>query len=791
MAQHGGSQPVQTQVELSGTALLAKNTISSVIQVCMEDDVQMWTTIQMEKVGNTLWVSRARIEETQRIFSISLKKPSFWPSRRLIMKKMGLIAGVSMHGWPETISKSLGLTKTFLLVTACRACYTDDEVANTLLEMMWLTDKTSQMRPLLEYNLRFVNAISGYCQGLNPFDQYSSVVSLIRSRVSSPRDMSILFEQCSPKSLATVFVELFTAMQDDDITRITLEGTRSGCFLVAALQWLLEGELQCFFGDSLLFGETGARVVIRLVERIDHAGRPYWHIGRWKEENELKPLIEVRDRSSALLHGSKPTSHTASDTAMVQLSAQCGFRDWQLQEATGILAGAIIMLAYEHGRLYSEKTGFSVALKDICTSRFISSHRAIMHISTAPGGICPSEMDNTVESVRSSIYQQEATAKEKLCHDLHECNVSYYNETYRPMVLDRVDDCEKILEPAIYLAGDALLTCFETENPARRFRPMDDAGVRNHAELLVQMVFQPELFSTHKARGYLFSDFWLAALTRSIPGYTIANQRDLAIANCGYVAYAKVLENISTSARDACIIAVVPGTLRRYDELGRVQERASRLTEVTANDMLRSREFIINDMSVRCFDQSGHYLGIQPREDPTGASLRHLVDRNIDAPVFRITTELRLSYSPPPRSGIAIVQTGHSQKEDDEEEGGARYAPVSWADSIEAIASAQHLSPATLPLSPSVERDLANDWKRRGLYDYMGWHQVGRFASAERNSIAMTASDDGLRFFEAGYLAREGRLFIRHGDCSVVSCLDEAIRYASDLSSNAKWAVLL
>ncbi|KAL4758599.1 uncharacterized protein BDW70DRAFT_162398 [Aspergillus foveolatus] len=455
-------------------------------------------------------------------------------------------------------------------------------------------------------------------------------------------------------------------MQDDDIMRITLEGTRSGCFLVAALQWLLEGELQCFFADSLLFGETGARVVIRLVERTDHAGRPYWHIGRWKEENELKPLIEVQDRSSALVHGPKPTSHTTSDTAMVRLSAQCGFRDWQLQEASGILAGAIIMLAYEHGHLYSEKTGFSVALKDICTSRFISSHRAIMHMYGWPDTRRPSQETTLKELV--AAQDQVASALQTWITQSRSVRSSIYQQEATTMVLDSVDDCEKILEPAIYLAGDALLTCFETENPARRFRPMDDTGVRNHAELLVKMVFQPDLFSTHKA---------------------LANQRDLAIANCGYVAYAKVLEDISTSARDACVIAVVPGTLRRYDELGRVQERASRLTEVTANDMLRSREFIINDMTVRCFDQSGHYLGIQPREDPTGASLRHLVDRNVDAPVFRITTELRLSYNPTPRSSIAIVQIGHSQKEDDEEEGGARYAPVSWADSIEAIASAQ------------------------------------------------------------------------------------------------------
>ncbi|KAL4977909.1 hypothetical protein BDW66DRAFT_149638 [Aspergillus desertorum] len=56
-----------------------------------------------------------------------------------------------------------------------------------------------------------------------------------------------------------------------------------------------------------------------------------------------------------------------------------------------------------------------------------------------------------------------------------------------------------------------------------------------------------------------------------------------------------------------------------------------------------------------------------------------------------------------------------------------RYAPVSWADSIETIAFAQHLSPTILPLPPTVERELANGW-RRALYDLMGWHQVGRFA---------------------------------------------------------------
>lgn len=62
-------------------------------------------------------------------------------------------------------------------------------------------------------------------------------------------------------------MDLFEALENHNIDRITLEGARGGCFLTAMLFWLLEGDIQCFMDSMLVFGRNEAKIVIRLVDR--------------------------------------------------------------------------------------------------------------------------------------------------------------------------------------------------------------------------------------------------------------------------------------------------------------------------------------------------------------------------------------------------------------------------------------------------------------------------------------------------------------------------------------------
>lgn len=106
----------------------------------------------MESIGDSLLISRRRIEAAQELSLKTKNQPGFWPSRK-VLRKVGLTVGVALHGWPDLLPKSIGLIKTFLLVTACQMCYNNDEIASMLYEMMWLSKRNLKAPYLPEYNL--------------------------------------------------------------------------------------------------------------------------------------------------------------------------------------------------------------------------------------------------------------------------------------------------------------------------------------------------------------------------------------------------------------------------------------------------------------------------------------------------------------------------------------------------------------------------------------------------------------------------------------------------------------
>lgn len=311
-------------------------------------------SVIMESIGDSLLISRERIEAAQELFLKTQNQSGFWPSRK-VLRKVGLTVGVALHGWPDLFPKSIGLIKTFLLVTACQMCYNNDEIASMLYEMMWLSKRNLKAPYVPEYNLRFVDAVSGYGHDLVPFKYYDRICAAAKKLIRSHPELIMLFERCNPEVIAKVLVDLFEVLKTPDIDRITLEGARGGCFLTAMLSWLLEEDIQCFLGSELVSGRNEAKIVIRLVDRSG------WYIGKWKVEEQLD-LLETPDNTHPMSIGFTPPSHTSYESAETQISGQCGFSDSpELSNATGILAGAIVKLAYKVDVVYSlnsQSSGF-------------------------------------------------------------------------------------------------------------------------------------------------------------------------------------------------------------------------------------------------------------------------------------------------------------------------------------------------------------------------------------------------------------------------------------------------
>lgn len=758
MAQPGSA--IQVQVEGSNSVLLLGRAFLPLLKACMDDDIQMGVVLAMESLGDLLLISSKRIDQARDHFKPSTVRPV-----RHFISKVNAKAGLEFETWPKKMEKSNGLIKTFLLISASKICFTDEEISRILLEMTAIGEQTpvhQQFYP--DQCSQFITAISGESDSLMPCEHYNQLVTVIRTQLPSPSHMPELFERCSPTQLGRIIADVFNAMRNTENVRVSLEGVRNGYWLAAVFTWLLPDETECSIGDHIVYGKPGSRLAIRLIES------PIWRIGRWRLEEELDPIERGPEGEFRSIRFS-PTQLTSCGSAKSEIAAQFGFKSDAFEEATGVLAAALVNVTYDRGRLYSPKYDNCVQLKVVCAPNFITAHGNAMDRYGWTFDSRDRTVPNTTHSVLEGIENLENAAMstessgrsyvDVLKGYLDKCNIRHYDRNGQPMILGRIDDLLEIIEAAIYLAGDALLACFsENYSSMRVFRPCEHALTEKYAEIIVRMISTAE----PSKNGYPFSDLWMEALRASLPGDHNVDHADLAIAGNGYVAFAKVLEGVCTRKRDVSLIVTVPGVLRRPSSDRNTSGRIHKLKEIVVKDALVGRIFRRREETIQLFNSKGVYHGINPRKAPSEASVVYLIDRTKEGRVFRMTTilqnprlESEALLSPP--TGI----TG---------------APVSWIDSMEAIACGWHLSRASVDLMmrPEAERDIAGEWKETGLLQNVVWHEVGYAGSTTNLCIAMTASDEEMRFFEAGYLSQNTQLFIRH-DVPIVCCLEKAIRH--------------
>jgi hypothetical protein len=331
------------------------------------------------------------------------------------------------------------------------------------------------------------------------------------------------------------------------------------------------------------------------------------------------------------------------------------------------------------------------------------------------------------------------------------------------MLLGKDSEFLEIIDPAVHLATEALLSSFcEGGCSARIFRPCHGARVEKSAEILLDLIFRR---SSSGTKGCPYSKFRAEALEASLPGSQPASPCDLAIASNGYVAYAKVLEGISTGKRTVSVISTLPGTLKRAG--GDVREGGAfqRLVEVTTNDYLCARELHVKKSLVDPFILGQKYFGIEPRPDPNWVEAKHLL--NIERTELRLTTLLQASprRNANPVQQILVTAGGFSKD--------PTPSTTSWGDSIEALAFAEHIFENIL--ATDDERMLAEEWQKDGIFGKIVWHEVGKHLSQFNHCIAMTSSNEVLRFFEAGYLGQQRKLLIRQKGVPLVSCLARAL----------------
>ena len=769
------SQPgniIQPQIELSNLALLSANLVTRVLSASSQDDVQPQAALAMEALGQRLFVSKQIIETGQEIF-----KPSKEKQRgKVVINSMKLIIGLTSSGWPEAMRGSISLVKSFLLAMACKVCFTDEDAGFILHQMMWSTGVVNAFPTYASQIGQFISAISGYGAAILPFEHYNKILSTIRSSLRSPDELSIIHELSPADKLGDILACVFDALRNDEITQVTLEGARTGLWLLTAFSWLLPEETECVISNRRILGIPGARLVIRLVDRAE------WEVGEWRLEQKVESVIIPTEDvvpSLKFLH----MSHTPLASAKATISAQYHLSS-KATEATGQLAAALVDVVFKKGILVSDKCSSSARLSAVCSESFVKIHNTIMRRYGWDYGVdseAATSFQRKKESVAEALgariehvtdhptlHPTDSTNINMITKEIDDCNIDYYDRFLEPMLLGEDSEFLKVIDPAVHLATEALLSCFCEEGcSARVFRPCHGARVEKSAGILLDLIFRR---STSGNKGCSYSKFRAEALEASLPGSQPASPCDLAIAGNGYVAYAKVLEGISTRKRSVSLISTLPGTLRRAGGDVRDGGGFQKLIEVRDDSSLHARVVGFKESKVDPFLPGQKYFGIEPRADPNGVEAKHLL--NINRTELRLTTLLQAA---PKSSGnlmqqISMMPVGFSKD--------PIPFPTSWADSIEALAFAEHIFENVL--ATYDERMLAEEWQNDGIFDKIIWHEVGNHVSPSSHCIAMTSSNETLRFFEAGYLGQQRKLLVRQKGIPLVSCLAQALGPQTD-----------
>ena len=91
----------------------------------------------------------------------------------------GIYVGLTSGGTKQLVRNSTALQRMFLLCSACKLCYLDDEIGSLIFEMA-VGLKLLEQHPVFSYQLfQFIKQISGHCESIVPMDMMHEIASTV------------------------------------------------------------------------------------------------------------------------------------------------------------------------------------------------------------------------------------------------------------------------------------------------------------------------------------------------------------------------------------------------------------------------------------------------------------------------------------------------------------------------------------------------------------------------------------------------------------------------------------
>ncbi|SPJ85392.1 uncharacterized protein FTOL_11173 [Fusarium torulosum] len=794
---------VQIQWSIDNTIFKSGEVLLKLFQAARDDDVQGSAIMALEALGSSLMVCPDRLDEAR----AALSNTSHFQALQDALVTIGLTAGGVAYFVRKTATQGI---PAFVLATSLKAFFGDEAVGNILYEMLacYCLNRKPELRCSRDQLSKVVSSLSGYTDSIIPNTTVQNLVSCLR-RHSKPGDdwLEGAWAQPSPKQLANIYSAVYAALQKEDVDLVTLTG-HSGCIIVSStLLWLQEDDAQFVVDGQVLIPSRTIppKISIQLSTKIP-SQKAAWTIQEWSEATEISNLV-VEDAGSPGQSSQLPSFVPAS-TAKEILRAQYQLSETQTAQV-GKIATALVLVATERGLVtltpnIEGQIPREVKLKAFCQTSYLTKVGECMSCYGWDDGEL-SEATKIADQIKEWTEQGFPGLpldEIKAPHPLTQKPIDHIawivefiiNRWYTKIGVTDVKIGREVSEAAIYIAAESLYTSVCSRFPTQRFfRVGKFSSITYNGATMMHWIVRHEGLRGRsdtpapiaKLVSYVVESVSLGQLRCDcmgslVPGVSnmeyiaeyssltsekAVHRSDLAYAMNGYVAWIPQLRSISTLERSAFVVEICPGYLRYagveggqdYNDLLRIQADESLVEYSDGNGQG------LTATHLNPFDIKGGYVGLKPFTDTEGLQVKHYW--NQDGRVLHL------------RTNVVHPSTG-------------RVRPMNWMASIEALASATHLT--TNPMPSFAEEATAQAWKSENVWSTICSASVACTSLPVSSNgthvrcISQTWGNEELRFFLAGIVSHH-RLYVCHGDGSMVKCIQTALDGEADPSGRAMW----
>ena len=547
-------RPVNPSLEIGGTVFNSLNAVRGLIAATSEDDVHAQAVLAAEQLGACVPVSPERIGEAVNALG----------GRNAIrIQNLKASIGIASGGLCKIMRQSTPLIQFFVLCAACKVTLLDEECSTLMFEML----KTSKVLAKLPCSavqiMRMITQVSGQAALIAPVDVMHEVASAVDEWNPSPDT----FQRMEVKVLAELLTTLFEQMRDEAVDNIELVGHTNSIWLASSLLWLF-GDKACLLIDKVAIkGHPEAKLCIHIEPGKDVP----WNMQVFQASEDPTKFVfkmsadEIDSLSKVPLRSLKSFLNqyywSSFESSEIRRKAMI---------ASGIISQTLILAISQRGLLYlgcehckDSKHCNEAPLADLAHTSWLA---ATERIATSYGwnaeegakfdpGLLAAILEGVDKWRRTDCQErtfEEAESSIKTpCQDFIN---SYISE-------EQVE-IDYILDPALFVAADATVTCTAFfENGGRFIKPLDDEIIQFADQTVIHVL----------SDGLEVLEFRKHAFKQLLPGLDTWHDGDLVIARDGYVAGMDMLWTESARRSDALSIRMQRGQVKKdqvtYDSI--------------------------------------------------------------------------------------------------------------------------------------------------------------------------------------------------------------------------------